>query len=73
MLVVPATVARNLARSAGGMFWWAIVVGATSAVGGLVISAQEWAGTATGATVILVACVWFAVSQAAAMRRRTTR
>jgi len=73
MLVVPATAARNMARSAGGMFWWAIVVGVTSASVGLVVSAQEWAGTATGATVILVACLWFAVSQAIAMRRRTAR
>ena len=54
--------ARNLARTAGGMFWWSILVSVTSAVAGLVLSAQEWAGTATGATVVLVSCGWFLLS-----------
>ncbi|WP_054030460.1 metal ABC transporter permease [Desulfatitalea tepidiphila] len=62
MLIVPAAAARNLARTAGGMVWWALLVSTTSAVIGLLISAQEWARTATGATVILVAFVWFLVS-----------
>ncbi|MBU0676203.1 MAG: metal ABC transporter permease [Proteobacteria bacterium] len=62
MLIVPAATARNLTRTAGAMFWWALLVGATSAVAGLIISAQEWAGTATGATIILIACGWFMVS-----------
>jgi zinc transport system permease protein len=62
LLIVPAATARNLARSAGGMFWWALLVSLTSAVTGLIISAQDWARTATGATIILVASVWFGVS-----------
>ena len=62
MLIVPAATARNLAHTAGGMFWWSALVSITSAVAGLVISAQDWARTATGATVILVACVWFLLS-----------
>lgn len=62
LLIVPAATARNLARSAGGMFWWALLVSLTSAVAGLIISAQEWAGTATGATIVLVASGWFGVS-----------
>lgn len=71
MLIVPAATARNLARSAGGMFWWSIVVALTSAVAGLLISAQDWARTATGATVVLCAAVWFVVSVIpAALRRR---
>ncbi len=69
LLIVPAATARNLARSAGGMFWWAIVVGLTSAVTGLIISAQDWAHTATGATVVLVAVVWFAGSCVVAAMR----
>jgi zinc transport system permease protein len=74
LLIVPAATARNLARSAGGMFWWAIVVGLTSAVAGLIISAQEWAHTATGATVVLVAVAWFAGSSVvAAVRCRGKR
>lgn len=62
MLIVPAAAARNLARSASGMFWWALVVSLTSAVIGLLVSAQPWARTATGATIVLVASVWFGAS-----------
>jgi zinc transport system permease protein len=62
LLIVPAATARNLARSAGGMFWWALLISLTSAVTGLILSAQEWARTATGATIILVAAVWFGLS-----------
>ncbi len=64
MLIVPAATARNLACTAGGMVWWALLVSLSSAVTGLLISAQDWAGTATGATVILVAFGWFLVSLA---------
>jgi zinc transport system permease protein len=62
MLIVPAAAARNFARSAGGMVWWALLVSVTSAIAGLLISAQDWARTATGATVILVAFGWFLIS-----------
>ncbi len=70
LLIVPAAAARNLARSAGAMFWWAILVSSTSAVAGLLISAQDWARTATGPTVVLCGFVWFLFSQAVAMTRR---
>jgi zinc transport system permease protein len=70
MLIVPAAAARNFARSAGGMFWWALLVSVTSAVAGLLISAQDWARTATGATIILCSCIWFLASTTAAFRRR---
>jgi zinc transport system permease protein len=62
MLIVPAAAARNFARSAGGMVWWALLVSITSSIIGLLISAQDWAHTATGATVILVAFCWFLLS-----------
>jgi zinc transport system permease protein len=62
LLIVPAAAARNLSRTAGAMFWWAILISVTSAAGGLIISAQEWAYTATGATIILVAFAWFIIS-----------
>jgi zinc transport system permease protein len=62
LLVVPAAAARNFARSAGATFWWALVIGTTSAIGGLFVSAQDWARTATGATVVLCSLVWFALS-----------
>lgn len=66
LLIVPAAAARNLARSAGAMFWWALVISLSSAVAGLLISAQDWARTATGATIIIVACGWFLLSMIAA-------
>lgn len=62
MLVVPAAAARNFSRSAGGMFWWAMLVSLSSAIAGMIISAQAWADTATGATVILVSFAWFLLS-----------
>ena len=64
MLIVPAAAARNFARSSGSMFWWALLISASSSVAGLLISAQDWARTATGATVILCSCAWFCVSAA---------
>lgn len=71
LLVVPAASARNFARSAGTVFWWALLVGVTSAVAGLLVSAQPWARTATGPTVVLCAFGWFLASQAtAALRKR---
>jgi zinc transport system permease protein len=36
LLVVPAATARNLARSAGGMFWFAIIASLLSGIGGLI-------------------------------------
>lgn len=69
MLIVPAAAARNFSRSAGSMVWWALIISISSAIGGLFISAQPWAGTATGATVILVAFAWFLISYAAAFAR----
>jgi zinc transport system permease protein len=62
LLIIPAAAAHNLARSAGGVFWWALGISFSSAVAGLVLSAQPWAGTATGATVILVTGGWFLAS-----------
>jgi zinc transport system permease protein len=70
MLIVPAAAARNFARCAGGMFWWSLVVSMTSAIAGLLISAQDWAATATGATIILIACLWFLVSIGVTLTRR---
>jgi len=69
LLIVPAAAARNFARTAGSMFWWSLLVSLSSAVGGLLLSAQDWARTATGATIILVACLWFALSMVATSLR----
>lgn len=62
LLIVPAAAARNFASTAGGMYWWALLVSLSSSATGLILSAQPWLGTATGATIILTACAWFAVS-----------
>lgn len=62
MLIIPAASARNFSKTAGGIIWWSILVSITSAITGLLISAQDWARTATGATIVLVAFVWFVVS-----------
>ncbi len=62
MLIVPAAAARNLSKNAGNMAWWAVTISVSSAIIGLLISAQDWARTATGATVVLVSFVWFIIS-----------
>ncbi len=71
LLIVPAAAARNMARNAGGMVWWALFVSIVSAVAGLLISAQDWARSATGATVILVAFTMFLASQMFSLARRS--
>lgn len=73
LLIVPAAAARNLARSAGAMFWWALLVSLTSSLAGLIVSAQDWARTATGATIILIASGWFGLSLLPAALRRERR
>jgi len=62
MLIVPAAAARNISKSAGSMFWYALIISFTSAISGFIISSQEWAATATGATIILVSFIWFLIS-----------
>ena len=62
MLIVPAAAARNFARTAGGIIWWAVLVSICASIIGLIISAQDWARTATGATIILVAFCCFLLS-----------
>lgn len=69
LLIVPAAAARNFARSAGSMFWWAMLISTSAAASGLIISAQEWAGTATGATIILCCFCWFILSSILALLR----
>ena len=73
LLIVPAAAARGFARSAGSMFWWAMLISITSAITGLLVSAQPWAGTATGPTVVLCTFAWFILSQAHAAQRRRSR
>ena len=62
LLIVPAAAARNLSKSSGMMFWISIIIGVCSGISGLLISAQPWAETASGATIVLCACVIFCIS-----------
>lgn len=62
LLIVPAATARNVARSAGGLFWWTLITSLFSAIIGLLLSAQPWLATSSGATIILAACSCFAGS-----------
>ncbi len=69
LLIVPAATARNLATTAGGIFWWAIAVSLVSSIGGLSLSVQPWMGTATGASIILIASLCFLISLSAVALR----
>ncbi|MFH1734208.1 MAG: metal ABC transporter permease [bacterium] len=60
LLVVPAATGRNLARTASGLFWWSVLVAVIASVSGLYLS-FIW-GSATGATVILIAVTIFIFS-----------
>lgn len=74
LLVVPAAAARNFAKDAAGMFWYTMLFSAFSAAAGLIISAQQWAGTPAGATIVLVSCVIFCISAiCSALRGGRTR
>ncbi len=57
LLVVPGAAARNLAKSAAGLFWWASAQALIASVLGLYLS-FVW-GSATGATVILICVLFF--------------
>lgn len=57
MLILPAASARNVARTAGGLFWWAVGFALVSSVVGL-FGSIAW-NSATGATVILAASACF--------------
>jgi zinc transport system permease protein len=62
MLIVPAAAARLLARGVGAMFWLSALISVISAIAGLILSAQPWMATATGATIILVMFFCFVVA-----------
>lgn len=62
MLILPGATAKNLARSGKGMVWYSIVLSFVSAIAGFFISIQDWAGTAVGPTIVLVAFLLFFMS-----------
>jgi zinc transport system permease protein len=60
LLVVPAASARNIARGAVSAFWGAVAIAVASGLSG--IAASYYLDTATGATVVLFAAAFFAVT-----------
>lgn len=63
MLLIPAAAARNLARSAGGMFRWAIVLGVLSGLGGTIASfSPGMQNVSTGAVIVLASSVLFVIT-----------
>lgn len=60
LLVVPAAAARNVARGAAAAFWTAIAISLASGVAG--IAASYYLDTATGATIVLFAAAFFALT-----------
>lgn len=60
LLVVPAAAARNVARGAGSAFWIATAISLVSGLAG--IAASYYLDTATGATIVLFAAAFFALT-----------
>ena len=57
LLILPAAAARNLARNTAQFFAWSVAVSLVAGIVGLV--ASFYASTATGATIVLVAMVFY--------------
>ena len=68
MLIIPAAAARGLARNPESMAVLAGVIGAVSALGGLMLSL--WQDTPAGPSIIVVAAVLFALSATLGKMRR---
>ncbi len=62
MLIVPAAAAGNIARSAGSVFFYAMIIGVFSGVAGLLLAAGEWANLPAGAAMVMLSSILFAVS-----------
>ncbi|MBR2364118.1 MAG: metal ABC transporter permease [Lentisphaeria bacterium] len=62
LLIVPSAAARNLASSAGKMFFLALATGLFSGITGLLLSAQESINASSGAMIVLVASAIFLVT-----------
>jgi len=60
LLVVPAAAARNVARGIVSAFWAAIAIAVVSGLLG--IASSYYLDTATGATVVLFASAFFAIT-----------
>lgn len=70
LLVVPAAAARNTARTAAAAFWIAIAISLASGFAG--IAASYYLDTATGATIVLFAAAFFALTALLRLARGET-
>jgi zinc transport system permease protein len=70
LLVVPAAAARNVARGAAAAFWTAIAISLASGVAG--VAASYYLDTATGATIVLLAAAFFALTALLRLARGET-
>lgn len=70
LLVVPAAAARNVAGGAAAAFWIAIAVSLASGFAG--IAASYYLDTATGATIVLFAAAFFALTAVLRLARGET-
>jgi zinc transport system permease protein len=69
LLIAPAAAARNLARNAGGMFWWALALAIVSAVGGVELSIAL-KRPPVGAAMVICATGLYGVSEVVRALRR---
>ena len=69
LLIAPAAAARNVARGAGGMFWWAIGFGVVSALAGAELS-YILKSPPVGASMVLCATLLYAASEGVRALRR---
>lgn len=70
LLVVPAAAARNVARDAGGMLRWAVVIGLTSGIVGTLASYSPYLNRmSTGSAIVLAAAALFGISFVASPAR----
>ncbi|MFO8055976.1 MAG: metal ABC transporter permease [bacterium] len=68
MLVVPAAAGRNMAHSVKGMFWWSVIISLVAGVAGIITSYHY--NPPAGATIILIACGVFLISQVYSIARK---
>jgi zinc transport system permease protein len=72
LMILPNATAQLLARSFRASMWWAVGIGVTCSVGGVLVS--YWAQTPSGGTIVLLAIAAFLlVSTGAAVAARVRR
>lgn len=68
LLILPAAAGRNIARDMRSYTLWAVIISVLSGISGLIIS-YYW-GTASGATIVLIAALCYSVTAVIGAGRR---